>query len=167
MGQAQLGQRHGLFVYYVEFGNERIYVGQTYNGVRLRLWKHVSQYTPLGEWIVAKEFADPEPTCGIIEVSNNLDMAERYYISLSAPTLNIVQYKTSRIVPPNSRSPLSNVAIERRGGLEIGAISGRKKDAPPDAGIKSLAPPTPADHILDSLYERAYRDPNHPDLRTP
>jgi hypothetical protein len=164
MGQVRLGQRHGLFVYYVQL-NECLYVGQTYNGVRLRLWRHVRQRTPLGEWICTNEFVDPEPSCGVIAVSNNLDMAERYYISLFGPTLNIVQYKTSTIISPITRSSISELAIARPMGLEFGAMTGRRKD-----GVwagENISMPHTERSDLDGLYEKAYRDPNHPDLRTP
>ena len=158
MCQARYGQRQGLFVYYVQLTGKYCYVGQTYNGVRLRLWQHVRQLTPLGEWLLANEFADPEPICGAVEIDADLDMAERYYISLLSPTLNRVQYKTSVIFPPLTRCEAKSIQIKRQIGPEFGAVTGLRKDRV-WAGARTISTEQPRPHILDSLYEKAHRDP--------
>jgi hypothetical protein len=161
MCQVKLGQHPGLYVYYVQLENQYVYVGQTYNGVRLRLWQHVSQSSILGNWLIKNEFTKPDPVCGIIRISDCMDAAERYYISVFDPLINVVRYKSSITLPPIERAAIKHIDITDRGGLVArGAVSGAKNTTTLEYQSNDPNP-------LAGLYERAYRDPNHPDLRKP
>lgn len=174
MRQTQIGRRTGMYVYYIHQEDRCIYVGQTYNGVRLRLWQHVSQSSRLGEWLVKNELVEPSPICGVIKVNDcgGLDMAERYYISLFNPQENIVRYKTTITLPPTKRAQIKHIEIqEPTWAAQYGAITGLKGGYTPYQPSPVQTPPQapimPATDPMAGLYERAYRDPNHPDLRNP
>jgi hypothetical protein len=167
MEQVKYGQARSKCIYAVCYEQQWIYVGQTSAGVRLRLWKHVHSNSTLGVWLYENELITPEPICHVFVIDTNIDQAERYYISLFDPLLNVVKYKDAITLPPVEKAIEKPLDIERQHWkAAYGAISGLKGSA--QANIferRAIQQPKPdnSDHLMERIYAKAYRDPNHPD----
>ena len=159
---SHLGCDTGQDVYIIWCGDDAVYVGKTLTGAWNRIWQHVKTNTNLGAWIVEHEFdTSAAAQVEVIGVSGDIDKAEQHTISACGPKLNIVNYKNNVAMPP-----LDYVEPEIIDVHDVPFLTSIFK-APTSAGVvgspayfagKSL-------YKLDMLYERAYRDPNHPEMR--
>lgn len=173
MAQETFGKKRGAYVYGVSVGEQWVYAGQTTTGARTRLWKHVSvgSGSGFGSWIIMHEHDNPQPTCHIVLVDGDLNAAERYYISRYNPELNKVRYKEVMTVPPVSSAEenhLTSIPVHRWRGVITYYLKRNENGASipihvPEQVLKEIDEAD--DDIYTRLYARAYRDPNHPDLR--
>lgn len=147
--QYAYGVKPNQYVYIVYKENTCIYVGQTAQNVIDRLWRHIKSESDLGLWI-----KDHNPIvdvrCKFIVISGDLSAAERYYISRNDPELNIVRYKSGLTLPPTQFAAVQS--------LDLALIEAMQREKMQEERRKD-------NEALDRLYARAYRDPNHPDLR--
>ena len=157
-----LGCITGQDVYAVWHGDDCIYVGKTLIGARDRLWQHVKTSTNLGMWIVEHEFdTSVSIQVEVVGVSGDIDKAEHYTISSCGPKLNIVSYKNNMTMPP-----LEYVEPELIDAIDLPFLHSMFKPPVTGAIVTSRAYSAGYDlYRLDALYEKSYRDPNHPEMR--
>lgn len=170
MRQSRYGEKRCDCVYIVLFGSECVYVGKTHEGVRLRLWRHVKQVTNLGLWIVQNElaeFGDNQPYCQVVVVVGDVDTAERYYIWLLNPSLNMIRYSTSS--PAQPLECAESVTLDLDEGFrtvgKYGAVTRQALNSPTTAPIVADVRGESDFALMERLYRRAFRDPNHPDFK--
>ena len=179
LSQDRLGRKKGSYIYYVRNPEgENVYVGQTKQGVLVRLTAHFNDpiNSHFGMWILQRDRTS-EHTLHIISIVGSLDSAERFYINELNPFLNKRRYKTlSFLSPDNSIEPeyidigktISNIIEkEQREAREWAdrTIGPAQIDPVHDtwhfSGFQSVVDLRPN----DQKRSRVFRDPNHPDLR--
>lgn len=143
----KLGKKEGpLYVYIVWNEVAPLYVGKTERTVHHRLIQHIHDCSRLGKALRRHptEYENWKIEVVVIDGqgSRALDRAEAYYICERRPALNRTHPRT--IIPPLRHVPIKEL---------------------PRASRNNNAEWNRHLEIMDKWYARAFRDPNHPELR--
>lgn len=164
MMQNRIGRRGDTpSVYIVRNGTSAVYVGKTVRGVYYRLWRHIQKVSDVGLWMIQHEHDKeaPQYKVEVISVNGDIDEAEMHTISTEDPLLNIVRYKNKLALPPRSRC--LNSEIDLKGWAEYNGSIFERHDVYWQVRLEKQV--SEDLEVLNRIYSRAYRDPNHPDIR--